>query len=443
MIDIPFTFMILAFSQTAVSVEVDEIVTTCLPPNNGAGPFWCYGAPIIFRHEDDVFVSAMETGENVPPLCNTRWRIFKKHKDENWEMIQVSEKFNQREPCPLIGFQNGRIFLSVNPSTQPVGTKYGQCDPHLLEFSAIEPTKAGVPIRPIWDEGTHFTDHSYRGIATDGVNGEILLLNIHAQNGDQYWSYRNSSGNWENHGKIRFPIRSCYPQVALKNRSGHVLAIGDIVEPVEEWRKYKFEKTGASWDYVFRRLFYTWTPDIAKTDFSEPIEVDSLEATSGHISNLDLWVDDKGAAHILYLSRTVQSSLMRDKFFPDTPINVSLEYAVIQKGEIVKRITLFKGGEGLSESPGYARFLLADKNRLFVVYYYSGKDESGNSINENRLIQILPEGDYKPIKIPFQQPFGMFFTAIERGGTAPSNIIDLFGPGRDNSLRYGRIRLND
>jgi hypothetical protein len=435
MIEVPYFCLIMAFSQITVSVEAEETVTTCASPNNGAGPFWCYGSPLIFRLKDDVFVSAMETGENIPPLCNTRWRIFRKHGDNPWEMVQVAEKFNQREPCPLIGFQDGRIFLSVNPSTQPPGTQYGPCDPHLLEFSAAEPTNPGTPIRPIWDEDIVFTDHSYRGVAADGMQGEILLLNVHARSGDQYWSYRDSSGNWNNHGRIHFPIRSCYPQVALKNGSGHVLAIGDIVEPVEEWRKYKFEKTGASWDYVFRRLFYTWTSDLTRSDFAEPIEVDNLDATAGHISNLDLWIDDKGAAHILYLKRTVQSNLMRDRFFPDTSITTSLEHVVIKDGEIVKRNTLFKGGENSSsEVPGYARFHLASNNRLFVIYYLGG---------ENRLLQILPEGNYKPVSISLQKPFGLTFTAIERGGSGPSNIIDLFGPGSENTLRYARIRIND
>ena len=37
---------------TAVSVaqvEVEEVVATCRPPNNGAGPLWCYGAPLLVR----------------------------------------------------------------------------------------------------------------------------------------------------------------------------------------------------------------------------------------------------------------------------------------------------------------------------------------------------------------------------------------------------------
>lgn len=443
MIEAPYVLIMLAFSQITATVEVEEAIATCAPPGNGAGPFWCYGSPLIFRLEEDVFVSAMETGENVPPLCNTRWRLFRKHDDDEWKLAQISEKFNQREPCPVIGFLNGKVFLSVNPSTQPPGTQYGACDPHLLEFSAadsVQSLKPGIPVRPIWDEGTVFTDHSYRGVAADGVRGEILLLNIHARSGDQFWSFCDENGQWSRHGLIHFPIRACYPQVALKNRSAHVLAIGDIVEPNEEWRKYKFEKTGSGWDYVFRRLFYTWSSDITKSDFVEPIEIDNLDETAGYIRNLDLWIDNEGNAHILYLRQTVQSSLMRDRFFRGTPITVSLEYVVMRDGQVVKRVTLLKGGEGASsESPGNARFHVAADNRLFIIYHCSGRDA-----NANKLLQILPEGENKPIPLSLREPFGTFFTNIERGGSEPSNIIDLFGSGRDHQvLRYVRIRLND
>ncbi len=81
--------IIFMLAQSLVKVEVEEDITTCLPPNNGAGPFWCYGSPLVVRIGDDVLVSAMETGEDIPPLCNTRWRIFRKHQDENWKLIQV------------------------------------------------------------------------------------------------------------------------------------------------------------------------------------------------------------------------------------------------------------------------------------------------------------------------------------------------------------------
>lgn len=434
MIGIPYACIMLVFAQSMPVVEVEEMLTTCAPPGNGAGPFWCYGAPLVVRWNNDVFISAMETDIDFEPLCNTHWRLFRKHGNDDWEMIHAEEGTKEREPCPVIGFSDGGIFLSVNPSTQPPGTKYGPCDPHLLEFSATEPNKSGTAIRPVWSDETYFTDHSYRGVAADGARGEILLLNIHARSGDQYWSFLDTNGEWSRNGRIQFPIRSCYPQVALRNRSGHVLAIGDIVEPVEEWRNYKFGQSGRSWDYVFRRLFYTYTADIGKSDFVEPIEIDNLDATAGHITNLDMWIDGEGAAHILYLKRTVQSVTMRDRFFPDTPMTTSLEYVIVKDGNISERSTLLKSGEGASsEVPGYARFHVAQDGSLFVIYYCSG-----NGISENRILRI---GDKNPKRLALKEPFGMFFTNTERGGSAPSDTIDMLGPGRDQTLRYARIKI--
>ena len=119
----------------------------------------------------------------------------------------------------------------------------------------------------------------------------VLLLNINARTREQFVSYRDEKGAWQAKGTIRFPIRACYPQVALQNHAAHVLAIGDIVEPVELWKTLKYEKLRRDWDYVFRRLFYTWTPDIQQTRFCPPVEIDTVEETCGYILNLDLYVD--------------------------------------------------------------------------------------------------------------------------------------------------------
>ena len=173
---------------------------------------------------------------------------------------------------------------------------------------------------PAWMPGASFSDHSYRGFAADGPNGELLLLNIDSKSGEQLVSYCDSKGKWHARGKITFPIRSCYPQVALRSRAAHVMAIGDIVEPVKEWRELKFEKLNRAWDYVFRRLFYSWTPNITNTDFAVPIEIDSVEKTGGHISNFDLYIDPAGAAHLLYLKRPHQYAFIRDKYFPGRPV---------------------------------------------------------------------------------------------------------------------------
>ena len=58
--------------RAGVTTEVEEVVATCGAPNNGAGPFWCSGAPMLVRVGEEVFASAMEVGEGVPPLSNTR-----------------------------------------------------------------------------------------------------------------------------------------------------------------------------------------------------------------------------------------------------------------------------------------------------------------------------------------------------------------------------------
>jgi hypothetical protein len=423
-------------------VETEEVVSTYVSPDNGAGPLWCYGAPLLVRWGDNVFVSVSETGEGVPKLCNTRWQLFRRDKS-GWHIAQTPEGFREREPCPLVAFSDGRLFISVNPSVSPPGTQYGPCDPHLLEFSAKNVEQPPKPLWPVWNGETRFTDHSYRGIASDGERGEILLLNIHSQTGEQHWSFLDRDGKWTRQGNIRFPIRACYPQVALRNRAAHVLAIGDIVEPNAEWRAYKREKTGREWDYVFRRLFYTWTPDITATDFAEPLEMENVDSTGGHIRNLDLWLGPRELAHVLYLKMPIQSALIRDRFFPKMKIVMSLQYALLKNGRVVSRATLVKGGEGESgEIPGDAKFHATKDGRLFVIYYCSGRDTNGKPISENRILQVLPETDAKPVSIPLKNPFTTFFTATERGGSPPSNTIDLFGIGHQpNTLRYARVRL--
>jgi len=422
-------------------VEVEEAVSTFVSPNNGSGPLWCYGAPLVVRIGQTVFVNATETGAGVPPLCNTRWRIFRRASAGQWEIAWQPQGYREREPCPIVAFQDGSVFVSMNPSLTPPGTHYQACDPHLLEFASASPESPGRPLRPPWPKGTTFTDHSYRGIAADGARGEILLLNIDAKTSQQHWAFYDSKGYGSRTGAVSFPVRSCYPQAALKNRSAHILAIGDIVEPVEEWRRFKKEKTGSEWDYVFRRLFYTWTPDIASRDFSAPLEIDSVDQTGGHIINLDLWVDAKGNAHILYLKQKT-SPVLREKYFPDIPLRSSLEYCVVQNGKVIRRTTLVEGGEGLAgEVPRYARFHTLGPGRLLVIYSCTLTRPGTETVWENRWRPLLPRKGKTGV-LALQYPFTTFFTAAERGGSAPSKVLDLFGTGVDSStLRYARIRF--
>jgi hypothetical protein len=380
---------------------------------------------------DEAYLSAMETGEGIAPLCNTRWNLYHVS-GQSVELLQHEEGYVEREPCPLV-HAGDSLYLSVNPLKSADGPRQGPCDPHLLRFPIPGAAEIPVALKPPWPDGATLTEHSYRGLAADGPAGEVLALTIDAATSAQHWCLLDREGRWAARGSLSFPIRACYPQVALRGRAAHVLAIGDIVEPVAEWRTYKHEQTQREWDYVFRRLFYAWSPDISASGFAEPLEVENLEATAGHITNLDLWIGPDGEAHLLYATTPVQSPLMRDRFFPDVKLVTSLVHTVVRGGAVASREVIAEGGEGLPQpAPSWARFHATGDGRLFIVYYASGA---------NWVMQLLPARG-EPMRLSLQHPITQPFTNTERGGSEPSRVLDLFGTADEpNALGYVRIRL--
>jgi len=345
---------------------------------------------------------------------------------------------------------------TVNPSTKPAGTQYGPCKPLVLEFDRENLSGKITAHTPAWADGTYFTDHSYRGFAADGVNGELLLLNINAKTSEQFVSYRDSSGQWHQKGTIEFPIRSAYPQVSLRDGSAHVMAIGDIVEPVEQWRKLKFEKTNRKWDYVFRRLFYTYTDNIRTTGFRAPVEIDTVEETGGYIRNLDMHIDAAGAAHLLYTKQPHQYAFIRDKYFPGQAMTINLEYVVVKDGKVVSKRTLAQSSQDSAGfRPSFARFHISSDGKIHVIAAGTGIDKGKRAFGN--YIGKIPAGKGRPVfeRIGLKHPFGSFFTNTPRGGSKPSDVIDtprggskpsdvidIFGIADDNpNLRYARVRV--
>lgn len=429
-------------------VEVEEEVYAYRPADNGAGPMWCHGSTCLVRDGERVFASGLETLAEAKPLNNCRWLLYERDA-RGWSLARKDELGRTREPCPLAVFPNHAIFLSANPSLNP-NTYSGPARPEVLVFNPSNLAANVVTERPVWQGSPAFTEHSYRSLAADGPGRELVLFqNIgytHAE-----WSLRSSNGSWMAPGKLRWPesagsakaapIRICYPTVALANRAVHFCGVSDIIEPNLEWRSFKKQLTGRDWDYDFRRLFYTWTPDIAAQPFAPWVEVASREATCGWIMPQDLWLAPDGSAHLLWTERAIDERL-RAKFFPEAKQSHTLNYAVVWRGSVTLRRTLVEAREGENGViPGAARFHITPDRRLWVVHHVSG---GAKGASENRVLEIKAGGVPGPAQtLPLRKPFVSFFTATPRAGSAPSRFLDLLGQraGEPQVIAYARLRF--
>jgi hypothetical protein len=434
-------------------VELEENVYSYTSADNGAGPMWCHGSTSLVRIGDAVFASGLETLPSLRPLNNCRWMLFQRNFD-GWRKIFVDEVGRTREPSPLVGFADGRVFVSANPTLVAAGREGGgPAQPEMLQFRTGALEEAPTALLPRWEGEPKFTEHSYRSFAADGPHGELILFqNIgytHAE-----WAFLDRTGQWSAQGKLAWPwgsdyekpepIRVCYPNVALQQRAVHFCGVSDIIEPNRAWRDFKRQLTGREWDYDFRRLFYTWTPDVTSTKFSPWIEIASREKTCGWVNPGDLYVAPDGAVHLLWTERAIDERL-RERFFPEARQSHALNYAVVRAGKVVTRQTLALAEEGGStEIPGRGRFQVTPDQRLWVVYYVSGRNTEGKPVSENRLLEMSRDGTPgSPVRLPLKHPLSDFFTATVRGGSPPSAALELLGPrvGSPLTISYARIRL--
>jgi len=429
-------------------VEVEETLFRLKDPGNGSGMFWSRGSRQIVRVGERVFASGYDVGLDSPLYSNTRWQLWYRDSDA-WRLAQQGPDFEEREPCLLATLPGGRVLLSVNPARKPI-RPFAPCAPHLLQFRADEPEAPPTRIRPAWPEAPRpiFIDHSYRAIAADAESGELFLLNqdvfmLKYGNWPYCWTFMDGEGRWSSCGRLRVPVRGAYPQAALRRRAAHVFSVSDIWEPNERWHAVKLAENAhaEAWDYVFRWLFYSWSPDISRGDFAPPVVVDTVEETGGGLRNHDLWLGPDGSAHVLYSKTNIGSGALRDEFWPGTPIVRTLNHVILKDGEIVRRQTLSRWTEG-DTGPRHlwASFHARADGRVFLLCATTAPGEEPGV--RNFLMEL--DERYRPtgnrIPVPLAEPMGSLFTSNERAGAPPSDIIDIQGRGREGgTIRYVRV----
>ncbi|MBL9128841.1 MAG: hypothetical protein JNL97_14405 [Verrucomicrobiales bacterium] len=429
-------------------VEVEEEVYRHAPANNGAGPMWCAGSTCVARVGDVVYATGLETIEGAKPLNNCRWVLWRRDGD-GWKRLHTDTSGRTREPAPLVALAEGSILVSGNPTLAPAEREGGgPARPEIVRFAGAG-SDTGTPERwiPEWEGTPPFTEHSYRSFAAEAGSGEwVLFQNIDYTHAE--WVFRDRDGRWAAKGRLNWPwgasyakpqpVRICYPNVAVRGRAVHFFGVSDIQEPNPAWRTFKKELTGKDWDYDFRRLFYTWTPDITREPFRPWIEVSSRDATGGWLWPCDLRVDDGGAVDVIWTERAIDERL-RPRFFPEARQSRSLRHARIDGGKIVGSRVLLESGEDRPASVATAgRFHPLPDGRVIVVAHVDG-EAAGNRVFEWSARTGLGPG----VRVPFARAFGSFFTATPRAGGRPSDVVDLLGVrvGTENTVSYARVRL--
>jgi hypothetical protein len=440
-------------SLAGARIVADEIITTTTPSNNGSSPMWCAGAPLLVRTGGAVWASISVHDPGAPPYCNTHWELWRRPDAGAWEKVKQGPAASEREPCPLFLADPASLVLSVHPKLLPRSTdRQGEtawfCQPALAVFDPQRLDREPGLWMPEFAPGGTFGQHSYRSVGVDAATGAFLLLVIDRDNIYRP-AWRDGAGVWHPLPPPGFPIRACYPNVVLRDRAGHVLAIGDIIEPNPEWKAEKTRVLQRSWDYVFRRLFYTWSPDLAAEGFREPLEVDSVEDTGGWMFNLDMLLDAQDRVHLLWVRRTFDHGFLRDKFFPGRPNIEEVRHAVIENGRITARETLLS--RELSDEATARRRVTEGRlhqlpdGRLVAVLAVEADRREDSALY---LQELDPRGRSSAAPVPLQldgEPFtGRFFTNTPRGGSAPSHGLDLLGTGTKDgviSLRYLHVHI--
>lgn len=413
---------------------------------NGASPLWCMGSSVIARVGDDILCTVPQGGFGVLPMSDRHIELYRKRPGQPFELLWREDRFT-REPAPVVVYDDKTIVMTANPAIKRFkegeGEKTSPSEPLIYTFDITKEKFEPEITKPLWDDpGYLFYEHSYRNHCIDRSTGELLLTwqYVKDNEGAHCYSLRNKNGEWIRSGKLEYPKRACYQNLALKNNSAHIFGVSDVIEPVLEWKEYKQEITGKKWDYDFRNLYYIYSNDIYRDGLSDAMIIDSREETCGYMFNLDICVDDSGQCHMLYKSKSIWHEFIRDKFFPDVDFDAALHYCKIKDGKIIEQKIIDKETE------------LTDRKNVDTNYqaaFHEGKDgriqilmNKNNSNGTGKYTDgwYLLDSDMNAKRLDIGAEPGAFHSAKSRLGNMDKDHIDILMREKD-MIKYIGIEL--
>jgi len=320
---------------------------------------------------------------------------------------------------------------------------YVDCVPtvYLFDISG-EPKRIGtVPLT--WDDPNYrMTDHSYRSHAVDPENGNMLFTNqyVNETGGHHCFSVVDRNFKPLRQGKLEFAERSCYQNIAMKGNEAYVFAVRDIHEPIKEWEQYKLEKTGNTWDYDFRAIYLNYSPDIVKEDFHPSVTVCHRDDTCGWTTNADCCYDKNGDMLLLVSAQNIHFEFMRDKFFPNEPMETVLELYRFSRGELKEKVIIDRNTEENGITVSYNGFFHTAANGDVYLIWSKSTNDTSAPIGNGSYISNVADLEQPPVRL--MDATGDLFGNKTRLGAPAGDTVDLYWPKGSEVIMYARYDLN-
>lgn len=387
---------------------------------NAAGNAWGGQQTRIVRTAAGVFVAYTVAGSDE---LHSRWRLVTRTEDGRWPVM--AEGRSGREPVNLMAAPDGTLHIIAWPDGLP------------RLWSGL-PKDGTVTMREASIEGPWGrTDWPYNAAGISARGDLALVQTVGAEvPGNFIWGYCPAGETKWTTGTTGTKTRHLYSYVFPE--PGGRLTFTATRGVKTELMGYDKAATTHSLGYVYNHIAMWSTEDVASKPTAELAIDESLPTPEFPLvwacgTCVDSYLDTQGRMHVLY-------------FFvgPETKGKYCIRHAIVEKGRIVKTVTLppeldacFTAGSpaGGKANPSYCRMIQDTTGRFYLIgttAIIPAGAEDGTQLGEPVPL------DLKGHTVEYS---GMGLAA-PRGGTPLADFVDgVFPSAAGKQVVYVRIRL--